>query len=106
MRTRPAAGFTSRTMARPIVVLPEPLSPTRPRPNGPSGTLKETPSTARTGPNRTSRCSTSSTGRPRPQPRYRGDQLPRVGLRRRVQDVGDDAGLDDLAAPHHGDPAA
>ena len=31
---------------RPIVVFPEPLSPTRPRPAGPGGTLSETPSTA------------------------------------------------------------
>src|SRR6266481_2717864 len=46
---------TRRRMARPMVDLPEPLSPTRPRPNGPTATSSDTPSTARTGPNRTVR---------------------------------------------------
>ena len=51
---------TSRSTARPIVLLPEPLSPTRPRPNGPGATSRLTPSTARTGPKRTSRPAISS----------------------------------------------
>jgi len=55
---------TSRTTARPIVDLPEPLSPTSPRPNGPAASRRLTPSTARTGPNRTLRSVTSSSGGP------------------------------------------
>src|SRR5262249_62342360 len=44
---------TRRRIARPIVDLPDPLSPTSPRPNGPAATSSDTPSTPPTGPNRT-----------------------------------------------------
>ena len=55
----PEAG-TSRRIARPTVVLPEPLSPTSAMPNGPRLIARLTPSTARTGPKLTRRSRTSS----------------------------------------------
>ena len=47
-----------------MVVFPEPLSPTSPRPHGPGGSRRLTPSTARTGPNRTASALMSSSGVP------------------------------------------
>src|SRR5664279_3498432 len=48
-RTRPPVGSSSRVTTRPIVDLPQPLSPTTPRVS-PGRTLKLTPSTAFTAP--------------------------------------------------------
>src|SRR6185437_1560987 len=45
----PAVGFSSRRMQRPVVVLPQPLSPTSPRVS-PRRTVKSMPSTALTSP--------------------------------------------------------
>ncbi len=45
----PACGWVIRTMARPMVVLPDPDSPTRPSVS-PRSIVNETPSTARTQP--------------------------------------------------------
>ena len=45
--TLPAVGSIRRSSARPAVVLPQPLSPTRPS-TSPGCTLNDTPSTART----------------------------------------------------------
>jgi hypothetical protein len=47
--TLPAVGSISRRMQRPVVVLPQPLSPTSPS-TSPSRTENDTPSTARTWP--------------------------------------------------------
>src|SRR5215470_3551737 len=58
----PLAVRTRRTTALPMVVFPEPLSPTSPRPQGPGGSRRLTPSTARTGPNRTASSLMSSNG--------------------------------------------
>src|SRR5262249_33642278 len=47
--TVPAVGSISRRMQRPVVVFPQPLSPTRPS-TSPGATVNETPSTAFTWP--------------------------------------------------------
>jgi len=47
--TSPSEGWSARTMQREAVVLPQPLSPTRPNVS-PRLTLKSMPSTARTCP--------------------------------------------------------
>src|SRR5690606_34596839 len=59
---RPEVGVSSRTTIRPVVVLPQPDSPTRPSVR-PAGSEKSTPSTAwtlpersRSGPDRTGKC--------------------------------------------------
>src|SRR5215467_331959 len=61
-RMDPPAVRTRRSTALPMVVFPEPLSPTSPRPQGPAGSCRLTPSTARTGPNRTASSLMSSNG--------------------------------------------
>src|SRR6516164_2818621 len=48
-RISPAVGFSSRRMQRPVVVLPQPLSPTSPKVS-PRPTVKSIPSTALTSP--------------------------------------------------------
>jgi hypothetical protein len=48
-RTVPAVGSTSRIRSRPVVDLPQPLSPTRASVS-PRAMVKDTPSTARTAP--------------------------------------------------------
>ena len=49
MKISPAVGSMARRMQRAVVVLPQPLSPTRPSVS-PSSMWKSTPSTARTWP--------------------------------------------------------
>ena len=118
-RSDPSATGVRPAIARPIVVLPEPLSPTRPS-TSPGAIVKLTRSTAR------------KVGRPkRPgvlddelvrhddrlrrdgglgelpvddlEPRNGGEQTLRVLVLRRGEELLRRGGLDDLALEHHGD---
>ena len=81
-RISPCATGTSGRRARPMVVLPEPDSPTRPeRRTARPARANETPSTARTGPKRTCRSSTSSSALTRPPSRARAPRRSAPGCR-------------------------
>src|SRR5947207_10278171 len=62
--TVPASAWSTPSAMRIVVVLPDPLRPTNPTIR-PSGTSKDTPSSATTSPNRRRRLISSSTGEAR-----------------------------------------